>query len=146
MNREIKLIEFPEKIIPKEWRKEHDITLLEIGGKCEVLENLLQMYKDSRKDFKSLISTIKMQLESEHLLRNRNRLQRGKSKEQKDIIEFKAPKGHARLFGFIDGNNGKIIVCTNTYWKTSGNKKEQNNAFNKAANLKRMYFEAQKGE
>ncbi len=140
MNGKIKLIKFPEVWISDNWKKYFDIFLLEIDGKCSVLSELISLSKRSDKDFKLLLSTIKIQLESETLLRNRKRLQRGLYKEQKNILEFKSSGGSSRLFGFVDDDDNRIIICTNTYWKTTGKKRRQNDAFEKAERMRKIYL------
>lgn len=143
MIKKVKIIDFPKKWIPKEWRNSFDIGLLEVNKRCDVLAELSDLYHKDQKDFKSLLSTLKMQLDSDDLLKSENRLQKGDG--QRAILEFKAPKGHSRLFGFIDESEGRIIICTNTYWKTSGKKKKQNAAFKKAATLRNTYLSNKKG-
>lgn len=106
--KESKYIDFPKKWIPEKWRNSFDIGLLEVNGRCDVLVELSKLYQTDQKDFKSLLNTLKIQLDTDKLLKNENRLKKGK--EQRDILEFKAPRGHSRLFGFIDEQDGKIII------------------------------------
>jgi hypothetical protein len=141
----VKTIEFPKKWIPDNWKSHYDIQLLEVDGKCNVLKELLELLQKSKPDFVKLLATLKLQLESKSLLRNTNRLQRGKKDNQKGILEFKPQKGNARLFGFIDETEQKIIICTNTYWKTTGKSKKQDAAFEKAARLRIEYLDNQDG-
>ena len=132
---------FPPEWLPKEYRTHYDIFLLtELDGeskevKCEVLEDLVNRYQSSPKDFKKLINTLRIQVGQVELLRNENKLK--KYDDDKNVIEFKG--GNCRLFGFVEEKKNRIIICTNFYWKTTGKKAKQNAAFKKAARLRNAY-------
>ena len=140
--KKVKTIDFPLQWIPDEWKKCFDIKLLEIDGRCEVLEDLMNTFKDSNEDFKKLIATIKMQLESDKKLKNERRLKT--SSTDKDIIELKSSGGSSRLFCFFDETKKQLIICTNFYWKTTGKKKRQQAAFKRASDLKACYYQGVK--
>jgi len=133
------LINFPEKCIPKEWKIEHNIKLLEVNGRCEALEAILEFNNNDNRDFKKLLSTFKIQLRSKKILHEGSRL--SKYSANKEILEFKSNKGHSRLFGFLSENSGSIIICTNGYWKTTGKKAKQDAAFRRADTLRNLYFD-----
>ena len=40
---------------------------------------------------------------------------------------------------FYDHSTQSAVVCTNTYWKTKSSEREQNNAFELCARLKKIY-------
>ncbi len=132
------LINFPEKFIPKEWRIEHTIKLLNVNGRCEALEAILEFNNRDNRDFRKLLGTLKMQLRSDKILHESSRLSRYSA--NKEILEFKSNRGHARLFGFLSENDDSIIICTNGYWKTTGKKAKQTAAFERADILRNLYF------
>ena len=140
----VKLIDFPENWIPYEKRMEHDIKMLEINGKCEVLENLVTYMEDDQKDFFKLINSIIMQLQTKRGLYSGSRLSRY-TKNPK-ILEFKSIKGHGRVFGFFSQEERSIIICTNSYWKTTSKKKKQTQAFERADYLRNIYQNTMKGK
>jgi hypothetical protein len=125
--------------MPCEWQKRHRLKLLEINGKSQALLGLFDLRRRSERDFKKLMATVKLQLESENLLSNEKRVRKGRKADQREIIEFKASGGHARLFAFFAEKN-ELIICTNTYWKTSSDKTLQNRAFAKAASMRETYM------
>ncbi len=138
MKQTIKLVEFPKEWVYGKSKKHFDIYCLEVNGRCDVLRDLFKCLKNDKKDFKSLLSTINMQLESEQLLENKKRLVKGK--KYRKILEFKSPHGHSRLLGFIDTQNSRIIICTNFYWKTTGKKQKQDETFSRAEHLRITYL------
>ena len=135
----IKLIDCPEKFIPTSWQKEHKLKLLEINGKSKALSGLHDIKIKDEKDFKKLIKNVKLQLSSKEILKNKEKVQVGKQKNQKEIIEIKAMRGHSRLFTFFSENK-ELIICTHTYWKTSTNKKQQNLEFTRAVEMRSLYL------
>ncbi|MCK5852286.1 hypothetical protein KAH27_04575 [bacterium] len=136
----IKLINCPEVIIPLSWQKKYKLKLLEINGKSKVISGLLDIKTKDEKDFKKLLKNLKLQLETKGILRNSTKVQVGKQKGQKEIIEIKATRGHSRLFAFFSENK-ELIICTHTYWKTATNKKQQNSEFAKAAEMRNLYID-----
>jgi len=86
-----------------------------------------------------LIKNVKLQLSSKEILKNKEKVQVGKQKNQKEIIEIKAMRGHSRLFTFFSENK-ELIICTHTYWKTSTNKKQQNLEFTRAVEMRSLYL------
>lgn len=139
MNAKIKLVEFPEKFgIKKEWQTEYKLRALMINNKVPVIKEIEKIIKKDKNDYKKLVKNIKMQLNSKNILKNKRKVQKGKSEYQENIIEIKATKGHSRLFGFIW--NDELIICTNTYWKTTSKKKKQNKAFNRAAEMRDLFI------
>ena len=136
----IKLIDCPEEFIPTSWQIEHKLKLLEINGKSKALSGLHDIKIKDENDFKKLINNLKLQLASKGILRNRNKLQIGNQKGQKEIIEIKSTRGHSRLFTFFSTNK-ELIICTHTYWKTSTNKKQQNLEFTRAVEMRNLYLE-----
>lgn len=132
---EIQLHRFPEKWLPRQWVKYFDFYLLGTNDRCDVLEELIELSRKSQQDFKKLLSTLKLQVESDELLKLEKRLQKGRL--NREILEYKG--GKCRLFGFLNENHRSIIICTNTYWKTTGKKEKQSSAFKKAERLMEQY-------
>lgn len=144
MRTKVSLIDFPEKWIPYEDRVEYDIKMLEINGKCEVLEDLVKYMEKNQKDFYKLINSLIMQLKSKRILHPGPRLSH--YKKNPNVLEYKSVKGHGRIFGFFSQEERSIIVCTNCYWKTTDKKKKQTLAFEKADSLRNTYQQMIKGE
>ena len=71
INKKVELIDFPVQWVPLTWRKNYDISLLKIGDKCEVLEGLSNLVKKDERDFKKLLATIRLQLETKGLIKNK---------------------------------------------------------------------------
>jgi len=140
INMKIKLINCPEEIIPLSWQKEYKLKLLEINGKSKAISGLLDIKTKDEKDFKKLLKNLKLQLASKRILRNPIKVQVGKQKDQKKIIEIKATRGHSRLFTFFSENR-ELIICTHTYWKTATNQQQQNSEFAKAAEMRNLYID-----
>jgi hypothetical protein len=138
LNTELRLVDFPYKWISKDDRIEYEIKMLEIDGKCEVLANLVEFMKNDQTDFSKLMNTLKMQLKSESILQSGTRLRHYKKNYQ--VLEYKSPKGHGRIFGFVSRESRRMIICTNSYWKNSGKKKNQTRAFEKADRLRSLYL------
>ena len=66
---------------------------------------------------------------------------------QENIIEIKSTRGYSRLFGFFWDE--ELIICTNTYWKTTSKKGKQNKAnkaFNKAVEIRNLFITYNKEE
>lgn len=141
----MKLINAPEEIVPGEWQLEYKLKLLEINGKTPALTGLIDIASKDVDDLKKLLRNVEMQLKSKVILPNKKKIERGKQKNQKKIIEIKATRGHSRLFAFLSENK-ELIICTHTYWKTSSNKKQQNREFNKAAKMHEQYLRYYKGQ
>ena len=141
----VKLIDAPEKLIPQDWQLEYKLKLLEINGKNPALTGLIDIASKDIGDLKKLLRNVEMQLKSKAILPNKKKIERGKQKNQKKIIEIKATGGHSRLFAFLSENK-ELIICTHTYWKTSSNKKQQNREFNKAAEMHKKYLRYYKGQ
>ena len=132
----VRTIPFPEKLCPEISNGCFKFELLEINGSSKVLEELIKLRVNNQADFKKLMATLKLQVESETLLKLPSRLKRGATNPE--ILEYKSNKGSYRLFGFL-GMDNNIIICTNTYNKTTSKKKKQNAAFEKAERLKQLY-------
>ena len=132
----VRTIPFPEKLFPRISNGYFKFELLEIDGKSEVLEELMKLRKNNQKDFKKLLATLVIQVHADTLIKDQRRLNRGI--KCPDILEYKSNKGSYRLFGFL-GTDNKIIICTNTYNKTTSKKKKQDAAFEKAKGLKSKY-------
>lgn len=145
MSVEIELVEFPKNLgIKEEYQTEYKLRALMINNKVKVFEELKEILKKDKNDYKKLIKNIKLQLQSKNILKNKRKIQVGKGKKQKNIIEIKATGGHSRLFGFIW--NKEIIICTNTYWKTTSKKGRQDNAFNRAVEMRDLFIAYKEGE
>ena len=132
----VRTIPFPEKFCPGISNGYFKFELLEIDGSSDVFEELINLKKNSQKDFKKLMATLRLQVESDTLIKLPSRLKRGATNPE--ILEYKSNKGSYRLFGFL-GMDNNIIICTNTYNKTTSKKKKQNAAFEKAERLKQLY-------
>jgi hypothetical protein len=140
----IRLIDVPEKLVPKNWQIEHRMKLLEIDDRCPALKGLIDIAAKDEADYRKLMKTVKLQLASKTLLRDERKVRRGRKRNQKKIIELKAAKGHSRLFAFLH-ENGDVIICTHTYWKTSKNRKVQDNEFEKAVRMRADYIRSGEG-
>ena len=140
----VKLTDAPEELIPQDWQLEYKLKLLEINGKNPALTGLIDIASKDIGDLRKLLRNVEMQLKNKAILSNKKKIERGKQKNQKKIIEIKATKGHSRLFAFLSENK-ELIICTHTYWKTSSNKKQQDREFNKAANMYEQYLKYYKG-
>lgn len=143
MSIDVKLIDVPEELIPSKWQVEYSIKLLSINNVAPALKGLYSLRKKDKKDFGKLLKNIKMQLENEEIIQNSQKIERGKKKHQKEIMEVKATAGHSRLFAFLSEDN-EIIICTNAYWKTSTNRKQQDREFDKAASMRSIYLKCKK--
>ncbi len=137
-NKEIKLIEMPEKYELDDESNYYKIRAVEINGKSEALMGLLLFEKKDKKDLKKLINTLKAQLKSKEIIHNKEKVQQSKKKGQENIIEIKANKGKSRLFGYISEDD-ELIICTNTYWK-SDNIKLQAKAFDKSESIYKQFL------
>lgn len=148
MNVDIKLVEFPEKFgIKEESQTEYKLRALMINKKVPVIQEMKNIMKKDKKDFGKLIKNLKMQLGSKEILRNPKKVQIGKNKDQENIIEIKSTRGYSRLFGFFWDE--ELIICTNTYWKTTSKKGKQNKAnkaFNKAVEIRNLFITYNKEE
>ncbi|MCF7944474.1 MAG: hypothetical protein K9L75_02925, partial [Spirochaetia bacterium] len=129
----LELIDVPRKFLPEYWKKEHDIKLLVINGKCEALEFLVKHAEDSKNDIKKLLSTLKIQLSRRDLIEPGPRLKH--YDKNYEILEFKSNRGHSRLYGFFDVRRDSVIICTNGFWKTKGKHPKQTAAFKRANRL-----------
>ena len=136
----VRLINCHEKLIPLSWQREYKLKLLEINGKTPALAGVIDIIKKDLNDFKKLARNVKLQLETKGILKDKRKVQVGKRKNQKDIIEIKASHGHSRLFAFFSDDK-ELIICTHTYWKTATNPKQQNSEFDKAASMKEKYIQ-----
>ena len=139
----VKLIDVPEELIPQEWQVEYKLKLLTIDGKMPALDGLYTLRKKDKKDFGKLLNNIKLQLNSKEIIRNKQKIERGNKKHQKDVMEIKATRGHSRLFAFMSETN-ELIICTHAYWKTSTNKKQQDGEFERAVNMRSIYMKFNK--
>lgn len=139
MSTVIKLIELPEALrhlAPATCQTAYRIRLMEVNGRCSALKELLDFAKRDKQSFEKLAGTMHLQLASKAILKNKARVKEGKG-AGKGVLEFKG--GNSRLFGFVSPDK-TLIICTNTYWKTGNQPKEQNEAFARAAKMMTMYM------
>jgi len=127
------------KLIPRHVEIEYQLRFLEINGRAHALAELVELLKKDPQDVAKLMRNLHLQLKSKELLRNPKKVQRGKKPEQQQIFEVKATCGHSRLFAFFSPD-GMLVICTNTYWKTSTDPKQQNKEFDKAAKLRQLFI------
>lgn len=139
MCRKVDVIDFPEMWISHFEREMHDLQVLEIDNTSEALSGLLEMYKKDTRDFMKLLNTLRLQLHAQSVLLSPARV--SYYDKNRDIIEFKSNKGHARICAFFTRNHRSTIMCTHTYWKTTGKYKKQRRAFQKAERLRTLYFQ-----
>jgi hypothetical protein len=112
------------------------IRVLEINGRDLVLPTLAEWSKSSPADYKKIMKVLCMVGQVDRI---RDEKKVKKSKNHEHIYEIRADKGHARLMFFYDTTTQSAVVCTNTYWETKSSAREQNNAFELCARLKKIY-------
>ncbi len=137
-----RLVPVPEhlrKLIPQNVETEHELWFLEVNGRTPALAGLSEFLKKDRQDVDKLIKNLRLQLGSKKIVTNPQKVQTGKGSKQREIIEIKANRGHSRLFAFFS-SDGRLIICTHTYWKTSGSTKQQNREFERAAEMRLLYL------
>ena len=138
MSRTYSLIKLPRSLrslAPPTVEVAHEIRLLEINGKCPVFKELTNLWKKDKTSFERLANVVQTQLMQVEVLRDPKKVRRGRG-TGKGMFEFKG--GNSRLFWFLS-RCGKLIICTNTYWKTGDQEKEQAEAFGRGNRMRLEY-------
>ena len=112
------------------------VRVLEIDGRNLVLSDLAEWSKKSPGDYKKIMKVLFMVGQVDRI---RDEKKVKKSKNHDGVYEIRADKGSARLMFFYDHSTQSAVVCTNTYWKTKSSEREQDDAFEKCARLKKIY-------
>jgi len=112
------------------------IRVLEINGRDLVLPTLAEWSKSSPADYKKIMKVLCMVGQVDRI---RDEKKVKKSKNHEHIYEIRADKGSARLMFFYCEGTQSAVVCTNTYWKTKSSQREQAQAFETCARLKKIY-------
>ena len=112
------------------------VRVLEINGRDLVLPTLAEWSKSSPADYKKIMKVLCMVGQVDRI---RDEKKVKKSKNHENIYEIRADKGSARLMFFYCDGTQSAVVCTNTYWKTKSSAREQNQAFERCASLKKFY-------
>lgn len=133
----LRLMVFPS-FEPRE-RHYHRICLLQVGQRCEVLEELKDWAQSSPAEYKQVVDGLNKIAGNEILPRLKTIKRVGKKRE---IVQISG--GNARFYGFQDSDQSYTFVCVHTFWIGSGNKiKMQNLAIKKAEMLKTRWQNAQ---
>lgn len=112
------------------------VRALEINGRNLVLPDLAEWSKSSPADYKKIMKVLCM-VGQQDRIRDEKKVK--KSKHHENIYEIRADKGSARLMFFYCEGTQSVVICTNTYWKTKSSAREQSQAFERCANLKKFY-------
>lgn len=139
---DVKLVDIPEKLLPKNFQKIYKLKCLSVNGRSPALTMLVDWARRERADFNKIIKVLKMVSASKEPLKNPKHVKTGSKPTQKEIYEVRADKGSARLF-FFYVKPDEIVICTNTYWKTDGSVAKQNSAFDVAAQMRELYLKSE---
>jgi len=113
------------------------------------INGLKEIKQNAQSQYKKLVVTLRMIANNKKgTINDLSRIV--PDRKHKEIYELKAKRKNARLFAFYDesGPDSKLIICTNTYWKTRDNKfdrSQQARQFEIAEEMRQLYLK-NKGE
>ena len=136
----IKLIDLSHHV-KSEYQSVWKIKGLELDGHCVAENELTNWLKKNKGDYNKIIKALKVAGTSKRVL-NEKLIKKDKSGKYEGVYEARADKGSARLFFFYSEEEQSMIICTNAYWKNSGN---QETSYSQCYQLKEFY-EGSKGK
>lgn len=125
----------------------YEIYALSIDNKSLAVSGLEKIKQNDISQYKKILAALKMIANyKKDFINDISRVVRGKG--YTEIYELKAKRKNARLFVFYDDSESKMIICTNTYWKTGDNENDRRNQtkqFQLSDEMRKLYF-TNKGE
>lgn len=113
------------------------IRVLSIDGKSLALAALELWESAENADFKKIMKNIRILGQLGRDVRDEKRVKKCSNPSFDGTYEIRADKGSARLMFFFDDAEGLLVICTNDFWKGSGN---QDTAFKHCFEFRTIYF------
>lgn len=111
--------------------------------KSDAHEALARWSQSSRKDFNSVMDCLRMAASYPSTLAHRLRCV-SPDKKGRGVYEIAPKRRNARLFYFYAEEDAQYIICMSSYWKTDSKGTKQNQAFDKAAEIRDEYLQWKK--
>jgi hypothetical protein len=132
MTIELKEIPGLDDVSQTEWK----VRALAIDNVSPALSALHEWAEKENTDYRKIMKVVHL-VGANKRVPNPNHVKKSENSEHGAVYEMRAHRGHARLMFFYSQKDGcAVAVCTNEYWKGKGN---QNNAFAKCAQFKKLY-------